>query len=471
MTTRPQEQSGAANWAHPSELGLLDYWQALREQRWLIAAITVGVVVLVGVVTLLMTPQYRATSTLQIERDAMNVVNVENLLPAESPLDRDFYETQYELLRSRSLARAVIHEAGLARDPEYKEIVDKVTARLDAAKGEAGKSVATRQEQIERALVGPVLESLEIEPVRNSRLVRVNFNSPDPQLAAKVANTYAKVFIDASQERKLQATSFASKYLSDRLAQLRSRVEESEKSLVDYSSQEQIVSVGQDKPSLPAQNLTELNVMLAAAQDARIRAEAAWRQASTGDGMGLPQVVANPLIQSLRSEQVRLTSDYQQKLATFKPQYPEMQRIQSQIAELNRQIREEVANIRQSLKETYDAASLQEDLLEQRITGLKNQELDLQTRSIRYNMLKRDADTNRQIYDALLQRYKEIGVAGNVGTNNISVVDGADVPGRPSSPKLLLNLVLAGMLGLFIAVAVALLRYFLRDASAKGAAG
>ena len=248
---------------------------------------------------------------------------------------------------------------------------------------------------------------------------------------------------------------------------MREKVEDSEKDLVSYSTEEQIVSVGDDKPSLPAQNLTDLNALLASAQDARIKAESAWRQASSGDGMSLPQVLSSPLIQSLRSEQVRLTSEYQQKLSTFKPDYPEMQRLKAQIEESRRQINGEVINIRQSLKATYDASVHQEQLLNDRIAGLRSNELDLQSRSIRYNMLKRDVDTNRQLYDALLQRYKEIGVASNVGANNVTIVDTADVPTSKTSPKLKLNLALGLIFGVFLGVAVALVRYFLRGPSPK----
>ncbi|HYG07632.1 MAG TPA: GumC family protein [Stenotrophomonas sp.] len=447
---------------HP-ELTLRDYWRALLGQRWLIVGITAAIVLVALVVTWMMTPNYRATSTLQIEREALNVVNVENLMPAESPQDRDFYETQYELLQSRSLARQVAREARLAEDPYFRELVEQAGAKFDASHPEAGKQSPQRQAAIERALVAALVEGLEIEPIRNSRLVRINFDSPDPRVAAKVANAYARVFIVSNQQRRLQASAFATKYLSERLQQLRDRVEDSERKLVAYSGEEMIVPVGEDKPSLPAQNLTELNALLAAAQSQRIKSETAWRQASHGDGMGLPQVVSSPLIQQLRTEQVRLNAEYQQKLSTFKPDYPEMMRLKAQATEVQQQINREVLNIRQALKAQYEADAQQEQLMNERIASLKGEEIDLQSRSIRYNLLKREADTNRQLYDALLQRYKEIGVAGNVGNNNISIVDGADVPGSPNSPKLPLNLALALVFGLFIGVAVALLRFLLRD--------
>ncbi|WP_434031424.1 GumC family protein [[Pseudomonas] boreopolis] len=463
MSIHPEHRSVPHGHLQPADMGLRDYWQALYGQRWLIVLITVAIVALVALATFLLTPSYRASSTLQIERDTLNVVNVESLMPVESPQDKDFYQTQYQLLQSRSLARAVIREAKLDQEPAFKPLVDEAVDKVQSARRERGGELVSRQSIAERVLTPVLLAGLDIEPVLNSRLVYINFDSPDPALAAKIANAYARVFIVSNQERRLRASAFATKYLSERLEQLRGKVEESERNLVDYSSQEKIVSVGEDKPSLPAQNLTELNAMLASAQDARIKAEAAWRQAAAGDGMSLPQTIANPLIQTLRAEQAKIDAEYQQKLATFKPQYPEMQRLQSQRDELQRQINREVLNIRGSLKAAYDAASRQEQLLESRIASLKGDELDLQSRSIRYNMLKREADTNRQLYDALLQRYKEIGVAGNIGSNNVSIVDVADVPSKPSSPKWPLNLAIGFIFGAFIAVAFALLRYFLRE--------
>ncbi|WP_434990104.1 GumC family protein [Xanthomonas melonis] len=445
-----------------ADVSLMDYWRALVSQRWLIVSITVAAVVLALGITLLMPEKYRATSTLQIERDALNVVNVENLMPVESPQDRDFYQTQYQLLQSRSLARAVIREARLDQEPAFKQQVEDALAKAAAKNPEAGKSVDSRQAIIERSLTDTLLAGLVVEPILNSRLVYVNYDSPDPVLAAKIANTYPKVFIVSTQQRRMKASSFATKFLAERLEQLRAKVEDSEKQLVAYSTEEQIVSVGDDKPSLPAQNLTDLNALLASAQDARIKAEAAWRQASSGDAMSLPQVLSSPLIQTLRGEQVRLTSEYQQKLSTFKPDYPEMQRLKAQIEESRRQINGEIVNVRQSLKASYDASVHQEQLLNDRIAGLRNNELDLQSRSIRYNMLKRDVDTNRQLYDALLQRYKEIGVASNVGANNVTIVDTADVPTSKTSPKLKLNLALGFIFGVFLGLAVALVRYFLR---------
>ena len=445
----PLEAQEARN---DDEIDLREYWQVLRNQRWLILGVTAAVLATALVLTLLATPIYRATSMLQIERDSLQVVNVEGVIPTESGPQNDFYTTQYELLKSESLAQRVAENLGLAQHPQFAKRLEEVGADLPAAQQKQAR---------DRAVSRALLDDLTIAPVRNSRLVRVNFDSPDPPLAARVANAWGDAFIAATLERRLDASSYARQYLEERLAQTKARLEDSEKELVQFASDEEIVSVGDDKPSLSAQNLSDLNASLAKAQDERIQAEAAWNQASQGSGLGLPQVVENQLIQRLRESRSQVAAEYQDKLGTFKPEYPDMQRLQGQIREYDRQIASEVGNIRNSVKARYDAALAQEQLLQQRIQGLKGDVLDLQNRSIQYNIIRRDADTNRELYNALLQRYKEIGVAGGVGANNISIVDRAQVPQNRFKPSLARNLAIALLLGLMLGVLLAFGRHFL----------
>ncbi|KQH73461.1 GumC family protein [Xylella fastidiosa subsp. sandyi] len=453
-----QTSSALFHSSEPLGLNLVDYLRVLLSQYWLIIGIAIGATSLTFGVSLLLPQKFRATATLQIERDVPKVMNVDNLIPVESPLDRDFYQTQYQLLQSRSLARAVIRKMNLGREPMLKPLVDKVLSKVQSL------PVNTRNTAIESALIEMMLNSLKIEPILNSRLVYVHFDSHDPTLSAKVANAYAKMFIENNQQRRSNAFSFAMKYLAGRLEQLRIKVDKSERNVVAYSTDEKIVSVGDEKPSLSAQNLSDLNALLASAQNERIRAEASWRQASIGDGLSIPQVLSNLLVQSLRTDQANMVNEYQQKLSMFKPEYPEMQRLKARIKENTKQINAEVFNIRQSLKAQYEAALRQENLLNDRIAVLEKDELDLKTRLIRYNLLEREAETDRQLYDALLQRYKEISVLGDVGSNNVTVVDAADIPSRPISPNLLMNTILGGIFGVFLGLTVAMVRYSMHGA-------
>ena len=444
--------------ADDDEINLLEYWNILRERQWLVAGVAGAIFLLALAATLLMTPIFRASSTLQIERDTMKIMDVEGVTPTESPMDRDFYQTQYELLKSRSLALRVIQDLRLIDHAQYAEHIEAANEQLEKKPPAAD---TPKQVVHERALVESVLTALTIEPIRNSRLVRINFDSPDPVLAARVANAFSEAFIASNLERRFDASSYARKYLEERLAQLKGRLEDSEKELVQFATTEQIVSVGENLPSLDAQNLAELNASLAQAQGARIRTEAAWRHASAGNGLGLPQVVNSPLIQKLREQRSMLAGEYQQKLRTFKPDYPDMQRLAGEMAEIDRQVAGEIANIRTAIRGEFEAARDQEGLLQARLGGLKNDVLDLQARSIQYNILRREAETNRQLYDGLLQRYKEIGVVGSVGANNVSVIDRADVPERKHSPRLSLNLAVGLLLGGFAGVLAAFLLHHL----------
>lgn len=422
-----------------------EYWKILRSHRWVVFGATIVGVALAIVLTALTTPIYRGQSTVQIQPDTIKVVNAEGLTSADSAFDRDFYQTQYELLRSRALALRVVQDTGLIEHPVFSK------GQVATAKSSPAQ-LLSRQ----RAAVDAVVGSLSIEPVRNSQLVRIGFAASDPQLAARVANGYADAFITSNIEGRFNASAYAKKYLEERLAELQDRLQDSERELVSFAEKEQIISLGEDAPSLSAQNLSELNGMLAKAQAERIRAEADWRQAGTGSGLGMPQVVDNTLIQGLRQARAALASQYQEKLRLYKPAYPEMLQLQGQIAESDRQIAAEVTNIRSSVDSRYRSASQQESMLSQRIDVLKGDVLDLANRSIRYNILKREIATNQQLYDALLQRYKEIGVAGGIGANNISVVDRAEVPARPFTPSWRRNLTLGIGSGLALGILIAL---------------
>jgi capsular exopolysaccharide synthesis family protein len=428
------------------DVDLRHLWNVLLARRWVVLGLAAATMAVALVVTLLTTPIYRASSTIQIERDSIKVINSEALTPVDTGMDRDFYQTQYELLRSRSLALQVIGNLGLAQSDALLEGVAPLPD------GASPADVAAR----EQALVGSVLAALSIEPIRNSRLVRISFESPDPELSARVANAYADAFISSNIERRFDASSYAKKYLEERLEELKGRLEDTEQELVAYAEEEQIVSVGGDSPSLSAQNLSELNLQLAQAEGERFKAESAWQQAATGSGEALPQVLESPLIQSLRQSRAGLSAQYQEKLRIYKPEYPEMMQLRAQISEVDRQIAAEVGNIRGSLKSRYDAAVSQERLLKQRMGGLRDDVLDLANRSIRYNILQREVMTNQALYEGLLQRYKEIGVAGGIGANNIQVVDRAEVPGGPVRPSATRNLAMGLVLGLGLGVLAAL---------------
>ena len=450
------------------EIDLLAYWRILVKRRWLVLGILTGVVALALLKTLMATPIYRATSVLQLEKAGTQVVQVEGIQPDSDRYgwDPDFLQTQYELLQSRSLAERVADELNLDQatldrlnDPGW---LGRMLALLrPKSKTESADTALADAAKQLRAAAGVVSGGLSVEPVRNSRLVRINYDSPSPEFSARVANAIADGFIASGLERRFGASSYAKTYLEDQLKLVKAKLEQSERKLVAFAQQEGLVSTGENGQSLATQNLTQLNAALANAQDQRIRAQARWRQASSG---AMPaDMIGNSSIRPLQQQRAQLQGQYQLKLQTFKPDYPEMQQLKGQIDELARQIAAENGSVRASVRAEYEATAAQERMLMSQIATLRTEALDVDGRSIQYNILKREVDTNRELYDGLLQRFKEVGVAGDVRSNNISIIDRAEVPAWRFKPNLMLNLAIGLLLGGMLGVLVAFLLEFLDD--------
>ncbi len=452
------------------EINLLDYWAILVKRRWTVIGLALLMLFAAFVNTLLTTPIFRAGATIQIDRETLNVVNVEGVTPQGATNDWEFYETQYQLLRSRSLAERVASQLRLGSDPSMRQQAQPSpwSALLGSLFGgqkkpDPAKAATAVAVEDDRNYAGAISGGLTIEPVRDSRLVNILFDSPDPQFAARAANAVAESFIATNLERRFDASSYAKGYLEDRLAQLKQKLEDSEKELVAFAQKEQILSATSNQ-TLIEQNLGELNSAVGQAQGARIRAEARWRQAQASRGAALPaEMLDSSNVRPLQDRRSTLQGSFQEKLRVYKPEYPEMKQLQAQIAEIDRQIASEIEAIKLTVKAEYDAALTQETLLREQLTQIKAETLDLQSRSIDYNILQREVTTNRELYDGLLQRYKEIGVAGGVSSNNVSIVDRAQVPGGPFKPDMRRNLMIGLLVGFFLGVLLALLLEYLDD--------
>src|SRR5690606_39002497 len=273
------------------EIDLLAYWRILVKRKWLVLGVLGAVVALALVATLMMPPIYRATAVLQIDRESVQILQVEGVGNAEAAAP-DFLTTQYELLKSRALAERVANE--LAIDADTVERLDSTTWRqraTSALRPEPANAASAEEEAVEAEgdamadlgqAVGIVRSGLTVEPVRNSRLVRLHFDSTLPAFSARVVNAVADGFIAHASERKFEASSYASKYIEEQLALAKGRLEESERALVAFATKENIVTSGEGSQSLESQSLGALNASLASAQDERIRAQAAWSQVSGG---------------------------------------------------------------------------------------------------------------------------------------------------------------------------------------------
>ena len=440
-----------------NEFNLNLVWQIVWMWRWLIlGAAAIGIAG--GVIaTLLTTPQYRSTVLIELNPPAVEVSEEEGRTQ-QSQNDRQFLSTQYGLLQSRALAERVSQDLNLASNPAF------------------GTEEMSR-EQRQRAVVWTLTTGLSVEPAPDSRLVSISFRSPDPQLAARVVNGFAESFINSSLERRYQASSYARDFLQRQIGLVRQELENSERQLVTYAQQQGIITglggggaaggqggaaAGPDAGPT-GESLRALNQALSEATARRIAAEQRYRQAQTG----APSAEISERTAALRQQMAGLQAEYQEKLAVFQPDYPEMVQRRQRIQALEQAIASEASNIRAGRSGTqraeYEAAVNEERGLQARVAQLRGEVLNLRGRSIQYNILQRDVDTNRALYDALLQRYKEIGVAGGIGTSQASIVDRAEVPTSPYKPNLILNLLIGLGLGLAAGIAIAFVLEFLND--------
>lgn len=449
-------------------IDLREYWRMLVRRRWTIISVAGIAVVAALIATFLTTPVYRASVLLQIERESSKVVEYETVMPENTGDNKDFYQTQYELLHSRSLARRVVDQLGLRSSDTFAPVPD--TSFLDQLRADVTRwfTMPARGDQsgqgeplapdIETAF----LRNLTVEPVKNSRLVTVHFNSPVPAEAATIANAVAENFVNTSLERRYEAASYAKKFLTERIELARANLDDSERRLIAYAREREIVNLD-DKLGILMARLKDLSAKEVAVEAERIAAEAVYQVEVKEGGARTSGALKSTVIDKLKDRLTELTAQYQEQLKVFKPAYPKMQRLQQQINEVQRNLDQELKTIGSGTRVVYEAKGREEAKLLASINAVKAEILNLQDRSTDYQTLKRDVDTNRQLFDGLLQRMKEIGVVAGIGTNNISVIDPAEVPRSPFKPSLKKNLLIALALGLFGGIALAFLFETLDD--------
>lgn len=438
---------------------IFKYLRIATKYKWLIAGITLAVFAVTALSTFMTTPIYKATSSIQIDREATKVLDKGDVNNEEAG-GQDFYMTQYQLLQSRTLAERVAAALSLGNDKAYNATVapsllsmirSKISGlifsddKTDSDAQATAKATADRN----RAAATRLLLGLEVQPVRGSRIVTISFSHPDPAVAQRIANGYADVFITDNLDRRFEASAYARKFLEERLAQLKAKLAESEKQVVEYADDKGIITVGDNKTVVDA-DVEAINTKLTEARYEKMKLELVWQRVENADGLEIAEIRNNETVQENRKLRSELSAQYQQKLNVFKPSYPEMVQLRSQISELDEQLAKAVREVKADIKSSYEASRVSVAMLEAELQKSKDTLVEQRNRSIQYNILQREVDTNRQLYDGLLQRYKEIGVAGGIGTNNISFVDKAELPVYPDSPKIALNLLLGLLAGLLL---------------------
>lgn len=468
---RPEEEPFAGD-----SLTLKDLGRIVLKYKWTLLLVIGMALMAAAVKTFLSTPVYRSTVILQIDRATPRVVRFEND-PEQERLGNDdaiSMRTQQELLKSRSLAERVIDELRLDRSGARAQnslALDSAPTVTDEnpqagleTKGDyldrliAGyrrmTNPSSRSNEVlgREAVISEFLGSLAVEPVRSSRLVKLHVDNTDPALAARIANTAVQAYIAMAMERRLEGTSYAKNFLEDQIKQVKAKLEESERRLSAYAQTNQIVTLD-EKTSAINQTYVEYASALAKAEQETIKAGAVLAEMQRNPEASAA-VVDNKTIQAFKERRARLHVEYQENLRIFKPDFPKMLQLKAQIAEIDSQIQGEIVAVGGSLKAQFDAIARQEAQIRDKLTQTRKAVLTTQEQSIDLNMLKREVDTNRQLYDNLLQRFKEVGISANISSNNISVVDSAEPPLFPHKPNLATNLLIGLIAGVLLGAAI-----------------
>ena len=438
-------------------------------RRNLIGIIAILVIALAAglLVTLLMRPQFMATSQVLIEQQADAIIEGAETQAYTPPQETErFLQTQVDVIESRSLAERVVESENLADREDFFEAQGADLPQLETVEG-TGVSGAEGLARLRReTAIGLVMDGLTVELPVDSRLVSVHFQSGDPAIAAEMSNSISQNFIEANLARKFDSSAYAREFLAQQLEDARSKLEQSEKDLNAFSRAAGLIRVagqGQNADqettlSVTTETLQQLNEAASIATAERIMAENSWRNVANKSVSSIPQVLSNSAYTSLVRERAVVEAALAQERARHLDDHPNVQALEAQANRINEQIQEVGQSVKNSIRLAFEATRDRENEIRQQVGSVRDAALDEQDRGVQYNVLKRVAETDRALYNTLLTRFNELSATAGATSNNVSMVDVAQVPRTPSSPNLIINLIVALLGGTIVAAGFVFLR-------------
>jgi exopolysaccharide transport family protein len=458
------------------EINLYDYLRVIRKHRWTIATVFTVVFISVLIFTYTATPVYQATARVIIEKDDPKVVSIQEVMSVDSS-GLDYYQTQYKIIESRGVAREVIKRLKLHENEEfvpkprdtfigniYRDISETLSYWLSLLKTE--KSLVpsegrSGESQEESPLVSAFIRRIKVTPIRNSRLVDIGFEAKDPALSARIANTLARSYIDLNLETKLKATQDAMVWLNSRIEEERKKVEQAEQALLRYKQQHNIITdFSKDQESITAQKLAALNSQVIEAEAKRVEAETRYKQAVALQKSpemldSIPEVMSNDLVRQIKSMEVELFKRRSELSKKYGENHPQIVAIRNELQTLQARKADEVARVINSLYNGYKVSQAREQSLKKALNDQKGESFSLNEKAISYTVLKREAESTKEMYDLVIKRFKETSMTENIRTGNIRVVDAAEIPKSPVKPNKGRNLLIGLIVGLALGVGLA----------------
>jgi capsular exopolysaccharide synthesis family protein len=464
------------------EVHLLDFWKLLVKRRRLVILLFLLVFVVTAYVNFSATPLYTASAMLQIEPQNPAVTGLAEILSSkpEGSTQYDYYQTQYVLLRSRTLAARVITSLQLASDPTFRRRstsdseIERVTSwiltplqliinygtRLFSPTGPPKEAVLphsrTTEPSVPPSLIIRYLRFLKVTPVKNTRLVEIAFSTPDPRLSQKLANAHAAGFIRMVIDNRAALTDEAREFLDKKNAELRAKLEQSEQALNRFRQTHGVVSLDKGE-NIVVDRLVALNSQLTTARAQRIEAESLHLTVANKKYQDLSQIMTQGSIPQLKNNLATLEAEKARLSAIFKPDHPRIQELGAQISAAQGNLNSEIANVIRGFQSSFVAARAREEALQREAEKQEQKALELKHIGVQYAVLQEDVNVNRALYESVLKRLSETNVSNDLAISNMQITQRADLPILPSSPNTTLNLLLGSLVGLFLGVGTAFL--------------
>jgi capsular exopolysaccharide synthesis family protein len=420
-----------------SFIDLLDIWTIIKQQKWLIVFVTLLVISITAAYTFIVVePSYQSSAIILIKNKIGKIEGITGLAEKGETEENIFVRTQYEMIRNKILASRVVDELEL--------------------RGILTEKAKKEQTSVEDSF----LKDLSMVPIERTNLVKINYEANSPDLAATAVNTIIAMATKLQWEDLSSSNDSSIAYLKGEVSRARNNLTSVETKMVKYANKNGILSMDTNKVA-PLSRLTELYRALGLAATTRIQTESAYQEAQKNKGA--PEILANPLINSLKTRLATVETSYQEKLQMFKPDYPEMLMLSGQINDIKRQIKAEIGTSQRSLRSRYIAAKNSEEKVAKDLKSLEKDLMRLQNKSVEYNALQREVSSKRKLYEELVTKFQEIKISAKIDANYIKVIDPAIPPQKQYRPKPALNLVVGSVIGLFLGIAIG----FLRNSSSK----
>jgi succinoglycan biosynthesis transport protein ExoP len=440
------------------ESTLREYLRVLIKRKWLVIGCVVGIFAVVAIASLRQTPVYEAVGQIVVNKADSNLITFKDSMPVVDYYDQSDLDTEVRILQSDLLALQVIRQLNLDKRPEFGGHPEQKQPNLvaDPLQNDSNRT---------SALLGAFRGNLHVTLIPNTRIIEIHYNSTDPQMAASSVNTLAATYVEQNFKTKFESTMQASDWLSKQLVDLQMKVETSQEKLVRYQKEHEILGID-EKQNITTEKLDELNKEMTTAESDRMQKEAVYRQTQSSD----PDVVASAIIadaagggsgasllDKLREQQATLRIQIAELSTQLGPSYPKVAQLNSQIKEIDHEVQTEVNKAVDHLRGEYQAALQRETMLRESFERQKQEANKLNENSIEYSLLKRDVDSNRTLYEGLLEKLKEAGVTAGLRSNNFRIINAARVPTSPSEPNIPRNLAFALVLGVISGVGLAFL--------------